>query len=359
MILYIYEKIGGSDSLSPVTIIDNASSVIWVERYNDAGEFEIHMKATPEIVNLFLTEKYIMRDDKTAAMISEKIQITTDPVNGNYITITGRSAESLLGRRVVNRVVNYTSDVNVESVMRNLYRSFVGDQAGSDRQISIITLGSSAGLTATIPRKQITGANVLGAISGLAKQFNYGFRLKWDKENGVFIYEVYAGKDRSYGNAINPPVTFSPNFENLGNTSYSNDRTETYNFAYVAGEGEGGARTIVTTPTQSIPTGLTRRECWVDAHNTSKGSMTDAQYTAALQAEGNETLAESQDTAEFSGEVLNYGMYKYGEDYYLGDRVQVENEYGIAGKAYVTEVTEVEDENGYKMYPTLSQWEQV
>ena len=56
-----------------------------------------------------------------------------------------------------------------------------------------------------------------------------------------------------------------------------------------------------------------------------------------------------------SGEVIA-SRYKYGTDYNLGDKVQVENEYGISGTAVVTEVTEVEDETGYNVYPTLSEW---
>ena len=33
-----------------------------------------------------------------------------------------------------------------------------------------------------------------------------------------------------------------------------------------------------------------------------------------------------------------------------------ENEYGIQAKATIIEVTEVEDESGYKIVPTLSEW---
>ena len=40
----------------------------------------------------------------------------------------------------------------------------------------------------------------------------------------------------------------------------------------------------------------------------------------------------------------------------LGDTVSVRNHYGITGTAVVTAVDEAEDETGYKLVPTLSDW---
>jgi hypothetical protein len=71
---------------------------------------------------------------------------------------------------------------------------------------------------------------------------------------------------------------------------------------------------------------------------------------------GKDDLALTHVTEQFSGQVIENGLYKYGEDYELGDIVQVENEYGIKGKARITEVTMVDDETGSRIYPTLSEW---
>ena len=49
-------------------------------------------------------------------------------------------------------------------------------------------------------------------------------------------------------------------------------------------------------------------------------------------------------------------MYKYRVDYELGDTVLIENEYGIQAKAVISEITEVEDEEGYRIVPVLSKW---
>ena len=72
--------------------------------------------------------------------------------------------------------------------------------------------------------------------------------------------------------------------------------------------------------------------------------------------QGAEELESTKETVEFSGEMLDVNQYRYGVDYNLGDKVSVVNEYGIKGTAIVTEITEVEDENGYKIVPTFSEW---
>jgi hypothetical protein len=62
-------------------------------------------------------------------------------------------------------------------------------------------------------------------------------------------------------------------------------------------------------------------------------------------------------TQTFNGEILNYNAYTYGVDYNLGDKVSIKNEYGVTGNATIMAITEVEDETGYRLVPTLSEWE--
>ncbi|MDE7121805.1 MAG: siphovirus ReqiPepy6 Gp37-like family protein, partial [Oscillospiraceae bacterium] len=150
-------------------------------------------------------------------------------------------------------------------------------------------------------------------------------------------------------------------FENIGNTSYVYDRSTYYNSATIAGEGEGRDRTIYTLfQDREHAKGLFLHEKWIDARNTSSntddGELTPAEYQKLLYQQAEEDLEQSKPTREFSGEVLDTGMYEFGKDYGLGDTVSIVNQYGISGTAIVTEITEVEDENGYKLTPTFSDW---
>lgn len=344
------------DALEAVKIIDNAISVIWIQRYNEAGEFELYLKATPEMLQLFSTERYIIREDSSSIMITERVLMTTDTENGNFITVSGRSAEALLARRVANRLYNY-SDINVELLVRSLIRSTIGDQSGSERLMPIVALGSSFGLTNTIGQIQLLGDNILDVISSLAKTYNFGFRMQYNNTDSNMIFRVYQGTDRTFDQNTVRAVIFSPEYNNLASSEYDNDKTNTKNVAYVAGEKINGIQTIVSTPTSSIPTGIARREEWIEAGDkTQKGSLTDAQYESVLRTTGNNSLSQLRENVNFSGEVIYNTQFKYGRDYYLGDKVQIANGYGITGSAYVTEITEVEDDTGYSIHPTLSRW---
>lgn len=61
----------------------------------------------------------------------------------------------------------------------------------------------------------------------------------------------------------------------------------------------------------------------------------------------------------FSGEVDTNFQFIYRRDWDLGDMVTIENEYGVKANARIIEVIETDDENGYKIIPTFSEWEMV
>jgi hypothetical protein len=69
-------------------------------------------------------------------------------------------------------------------------------------------------------------------------------------------------------------------------------------------------------------------------------------------------LAKAKRTVEnsmvrsFDGQVEDFN-FKYRSDYFLGDLVQLENEYGFQGMSRITEVTISENLNGRFIYPTF------
>ena len=55
--------------------------------------------------------------------------------------------------------------------------------------------------------------------------------------------------------------------------------------------------------------------------------------------------------------MVSDGNYVLNKDYFLGDIVQVINEYGISATPRIIEIIESEDENGTSVVPTFSTWE--
>ena len=174
--------------------------------------------------------------------------------------------------------------------------------------------------------------------------------------NLIFVFSLYRGVD--HATSTYPHVVFSTEYENLGNTEYIYDRSQSFSSVYVAGEGEGYDRKIVNVNDNSR--GYDVREDWYDAKSMSTqedGSVIpESTYEKMLKQEGTEYLQDHKPTYQFSGEVLNSGTFVFGRDYNLGDKVIVQNEYGLTGTSVVVEVSEVEDELGYRVYPTLNEW---
>lgn len=85
--------------------------------------------------------------------------------------------------------------------------------------------------------------------------------------------------------------------------------------------------------------------------DTSICKLRDLVYSVYLLNRGAEKLSQYGEVISFEGSVIPDITFIYKQDYFLGDMVTVENEYGISATARITEIVEVLDENGYNMEP--------
>ena len=342
MDLYILNR-----SFETVDIIDNAASVIWTEKYIGAGDFEIYMPASEKAVNVLCDDYYIVRPDTDRVMIIKNSKVHADTETGNYLTVTGPSLESILKRRIVWQQTNLSG--KVELAVRRLITENIIDPSIPERKIPNFKLGDIQGFAETM-EMQVTGDNLGETIDRRCKTYNMGYKVTL--QDGYFIFDMYRGADRSYNQSANPYVVFSPDFENLLNSDYSFTGDTYKNVVLVAGEGEGLER---KTKAVGDASGLDRYEMYADARNnsTNNGEISDTEYYANLAEDGKEILKENQATESFSGEVNYTEPYIYGRDYFLGDVVQVINEYGITATPTITETIEADDENGYSLIPTF------
>ena len=236
MLVYVWTYDG--NEFEKTHVIDYAESVIWVSRYRDCGEFEIYVPASKELVELFQGEVLFTRNDSDTTMVLEKIQLTTDAENGDYLIVSGRSLESVLSRRVVHKQT--TLDGTLESGIRKLLNeNFINPPIGNtDRKISNIKIGRINQFKEDL-NKQITGDNLLDVFIEICTAFDIGFKLNNKQNINEFVFSLYKGAD------LSNEVVFSPKFGNLSKTEYSFDYTVSPNLIYVAGQGEGDDRAIV------------------------------------------------------------------------------------------------------------------
>lgn len=337
-------------NFNTIYLIDAYKSIIWTDRYWEAGEFELYTEVSGEVLNYVTKDCYLTIKDSEHTMIVTDIDITSDLELGNHIQITGHSLEQILDRRIVwgFKEVNTT----LQNGIKALINESIISPSDSNRKIPnfIFQESTDPKVTGINLSMQFTGDNLYTVISNLCYEYDLGFKIILNDQN-QFVFSLYAGKDRSYDQTENPYVMFSNKFENLVNSDYHESNAGLKNVTLVGGQGEGSDRVYTSVGSGS---GLNRRELFTDARDLSPDDISSAQYVANLQARGKQKLDETQETVSFEGQVEPYNSFVYRKDYDLGDIVQIENEYGKTGTTRITEVVAcTNEEDGYKIYPTF------
>ena len=337
-----------------LSIIDVYKSLIWTDRYNEYGDFELYIPMESRLLDIIKHDFYAWNNDSEHTMIIEKLQIDSDIENGNYLIATGRSLESILERRVITSQVIISG--NFQTAIKQLINDNIISPSVTDRKIPNFIFKESTDTKVTsieIEETQYIGTDLYSIIKSQCQEHDIGFKLVLTDDN-KFEFSLYAGTDRSYDQTDNPYVIFSPNFENIINSNYLSSKQEYKNVVFVGGEGEGAEKTIVSVGSAS---GLNRREMFEEANDISKttetGTISDSEYKSQLKSKGEEVLKDNDVLTAFEGEVEATNLFVYGTDFFLGDIVQVSDEYGNEGKAYISELVFSRDESEQSIYPTF------
>lgn len=336
-----------------IAVIDTYESMIWTDRYNAYGDFEIYFAMDESLLEYIKEDYYLWLKDSEHSMIIEDIKIDADTEEGNRLIVTGRSLESILERRIIWGQRIFSG--NLQNAIQTMLNENIISPSVADRKIAnfIFVPSTDSKITSLTIDNQYTGDDLYTVIKGLCEENNIGFKIVLTDDN-QFAFSLYAGADRSYDQTENPYVVFSPNFENIINSNYFSSKAGYRNVTLVAGEGEGASRKITVVGSAS---GLDRRELFTDARDissdTEDGTLSDAEYIAQLRTKGLKNLADHMITTAFEGEVEVTRLFKYGEDFFIGDIVQIANEYGNENSAYISELIISNSDEGLSIYPTF------
>lgn len=355
-----------------VGIIDNFVSMIWTARYDEAGDFEIILPMDTPVLSVIKEDYYLVNDESDCVMIVEDMIITTDVEGGKRLKITGYSLEKILDRRIVwTKTIfkkTYANDndlVGTAPLLQNGVKKLINENVISPslaaRRISNFVFEDSTDerITKLTIEAQYRGENIYEILKSLCKQHRMGFRVTLNSSN-QFVFKLYMGDDRSYEQLANPYVVFSPDNDNLFNSTYCKSKSSFKNVALVAGEeSEDESKKDYQDPVVvGNALGMERREIFADGSDISINedddtTLTPTQFRAHLKQRGIDTLIENLEIEAFEGEVEATIMYKYGEDFFMGDIIQLADEYGHEGQAYISEFIISQDESGISMYPTF------
>lgn len=369
MDLYICDE-----NLNVVAILDQYTSLIWTERYNRCGDFQVKTSYDESLFQAITNgsnmqhDSYLMIRESNSIMLIEEVTVITDAEAGPELEFKGRSLESIIDRRIVYDQT--VLDASVDESIHKIFNQNIISPKDPARQFpnfvylpaEFETIQNESSEEET-EQTQYFGNNIYDVVVNVCGVHGLGFRIQLD--DGVMTFQLYKGLDRSYNQSERPRVIFSPRFENLLNSNYVESVSDYRNVAIIVGEGEEIVDCIVTEVSREEETGVSgfnRREVFIDGSGISQEyhdedgwtmTMSDEEYTAELKNKALEELTDMDYRSSFDGEIESGVSFIYGQDYYLGDIVQIENEHGMTAEARVTEFIRSYDENGYKEYPTF------
>ena len=77
-------------------MLDKFESFIWTDRFRGYGDFEIYMPVETAALGFLKQDHYLQIQSSDRMMIIEELQTDTNAEEGNHLTVTGRSLESIL-----------------------------------------------------------------------------------------------------------------------------------------------------------------------------------------------------------------------------------------------------------------------
>ena len=376
-----------------IGIIDTYESFIWTDRFSSPGDFELYTPFSDYILNLCQQDYYLAIDASYHNMIIEDIQLQTNADTGTHLIIKGRSLESILDRRIVwkQTTISSTKDHTlITGVNKILSDAFLlSDKEYTNKRIlpnffikkPESNFVNPSGNQFEIEKTQFTGDQIDTIMNDICESFEIGYRILfgyqlkklyslpiqvWNPTNKTWVdksdigdfdlyFELYLGYDRSYdqpeGSNL-PYVVFSPNFDNIINTNYLDSVNTMKNVTLVMGEDQGSTRKRLIVGDGE---GLFRRELYTDARDLQSSDYgSSTKYKAAMKQRGLESLYENSRITSYEGEVEALHSFIYGVDFFMGDIIQISNEFGKNGKARVIEWVRSESDSGVDVYPTFS-----
>lgn len=333
-------------------IVEHYESFIWADRYSDVGDFSMVCEPSTDMISRLTPGKYVGFTESDRLMQIKETLIAEDAEGKSTLTVKGKSLENILDGRpakvaltpanwLITGTVGYVAWLMVYQVCVQ------GFGISPDDAIPNLAAVDNSGTTVSI-NYSVASGSILERLVEICKSADLGFKITYTAGQTQIQFQVYTGTDRSGAAG----VAFSKQNENLSAVSHLRSVSKFRTGAYVysangsvmitnaqTGPGEGG--------------GLTRNIILVDATDITLPA--GASLTSALTQRGHDVLSENKKLDIFDGLVIPTGPYAYNRDYFLGDLVALNGEYGNIQTMRVTEhIWSYESSTGFESYPTLS-----
>lgn len=337
MEVLIYNK-----EMQRMGIIENLTSLLWIRKYSEVGEFEIHIPVTDENLRLIKRQNLIYKKGSRETGIIEDITVENSNLK-NEIIAKGRFASAYFSRRVIKNAIQRTG--KADEIMQHLISSC--------ESIPNLELESLKGIGNELT-VQLKMRFLYDCIVKLAKSSAIGFYVQPDFKKKKMIFKVYKGIDHSKSQNQNSRVIFSKEYQNLNRIVHKENDQLFKNKVYVIGENEQKEEVIISVEGENQNDLFELRETYVEAKDINANGITKDEFEKALKQRGMETLASNKLSESIENETLPDINFIYKVDYDLGDIVTVESkDLNIHSDLRITEIQEVYEDGGWKIIPTF------
>lgn len=418
-------------------ICEDYKSIIWTERFHGFGDFKLTVPGTLENLQIYQLDYYLYTKGTNKLMIIEQIELNTEYSKQSMLTVSGRSLESILDRRVMHPYPIWEGTIlckeertrgKVKDVIKH-YSNLLFKQRDSldpshERHVKGFGWYSVDELPGGIRRGRPVSSMDIGDIrvsaEGVVRDMSIrnpnwgrymdytkdpysmegswyklvqeltdltmsGWAIEYDGEDPYYWYGyTYNGVNRTFNQGERPPVVFSPKYDNLSKATYFKSkvgtRTKIFSGAVkfeiptqlaLDGEYLGASASNNAMQNNSVTVGtpgLGLREGYFKSPSVehTNGMMQDTTGAKGvlpndpksihrqIHEQCNTELWRHMPIEMFSGEAAQQSMYTYNEDFFLGDFVQIQNEFGQQDIARITEyIRSSSDSEGDIFYPTF------
>lgn len=255
------------DTLTQQSLVSHFIKLSFRRNFNGEGGFELHVNMNEKNADELTEGRFVYLDNKRCGIIESVEKYSQEDKRSEIMVVYGIEIKDIIKRRITvppsgSSYETYTGQTT-EYIVRSLLNSHIINPADSGRQISIFDLGQTHGIGSS--RDFSTRfKNLQYEIYKLLDLDQFGLSCEVDLSAKTASFQVREGLDRSVDQSTNHSALFSLKMGTAYQSAVTQEAYSHRNLAYVGGGGGGTERTIIQVPQTSAPSGLLRREVFLD-----------------------------------------------------------------------------------------------
>ena len=345
-----------NDHFEQIGTVNNFTSMVWPTTFRGYGEFKLTCPVNDETKELMVEGNWIWCDGYNNAGIIETVNAENDDDGVFMFEVSGFTLEFLLTNRIIWGTYN-AKNKDVSTVAMELVDQTCINPKDSNRKYNYLINDLDPHIGGKITKQQ-TGDDVYSILDEMLADVELGFTIDFQPVDKALKFNVLQGVDRSASQSVIEVVILSTDMEDVLSSAYESSIQDEKTIAFVQAEDSGSNRKS-TTAGDTSKTGFDRKELYVDARDIQSSSgddkMTDAEYIEAMKQRGLEKLAEYTKSQSFEASIRVFGetQYEFGKDYFVGDKITIQDtRLGVQVDAVVSEAEE-EFEDTYGLTLTI------